>query len=385
MTASTTANGDANSSEAAWVRFADVRGARVLQAGGDWTVFGVAALARKGGAPDRGRPVDAMDVSAVARLDTAGALELLRQAGAAGGGKECRVEGAGDAHRELLALVARNAVAPQKPRPHSFVAEFLEHVGESAIHFFEQIARLLGFFGEVLAILAGAIVRPRRFRLGAVVAQSYEVWIRALPIAGILTFLIGIVLAYQGVQQLSAFGAEAFTVDAVGISVLRELGVLLTAIIVAGRSGSAFTAQLGTMKVNLEIDAMQTMGLNPMEWLVVPRIIALTVTMPLLTFFANIMGLLGGAFACSIYLDFTVAVYFERMRDSVGIWHFWVGMIKAPVFAFVIAAVGCYEGMQVEGSAESVGKQTTKAVVEAIFFVIVLDAIFSVLFLMAGV
>jgi phospholipid/cholesterol/gamma-HCH transport system permease protein len=206
-----------------------------------------------------------------------------------------------------------------------------------------------------------------------------------MPIVGVLTFLIGVVIAYQGVEQLRRFGAETFTVEAVGISILRELGVLLTAIIVAGRSGSAFTAELGTMQVNLELDAMRTMALNPVEWLVVPRIIALVVSMPLLVFFGDMVGLAGGAFASWIYLDFTLPQFFSRLRDTVGIWHFWTGMIKAPVFAFVIAAVGCYEGLQVSGSAESVGRQTTKSVVESIFFVIVLDALFSIIFLLAGV
>ncbi|TWT13109.1 ABC transporter permease [Reyranella sp. CPCC 100927] len=253
------------------------------------------------------------------------------------------------------------------------------------MEFFEQTARLLGFFGEVLVTIGGAIRQPRRFRVSSVIAQMHEVWILAMPIVGVLTFLIGVVVAYQGVEQLKAFGAQDFTVEAVSISVLRELGVLLTAIIVAGRSGSAFTAQLGTMQVNLELDAMRTMALNPIEWLVLPRIAALVLSMPLLVFFGNMMGLLGGAMACMIYLDFTLAQFFDRLRDTVFIWHFWTGMIKAPVFAFVIAAVGCYEGLQVRGSAESVGRQTTKSVVESIFFVVVLDALFSIIFLLAGV
>jgi phospholipid/cholesterol/gamma-HCH transport system permease protein len=171
----------------------------------------------------------------------------------------------------------------------------------------------------------------------------------------------------------------------VGLSVLREIGVLLTAIIVAGRSGSAFTAQIGTMKVNLEVDAMSTMGLNPIEVLVLPRILALVLTMPLLVFFADIMGLLGGALACWLFLDYTLPQYFDRLQDVADIRHFWVGMIKAPVFAAVVAIVGCYEGLQVTGSAESVGKLTTKSVVESIFLVIILDAAFSIMFVSIGI
>jgi phospholipid/cholesterol/gamma-HCH transport system permease protein len=296
------------------------------------------------------------------------------------------LDGGRPEHMALIDLVAKGMATDVPKRPvMGVITHLLYDLGALVMDFFEQTARLLGFFGEVLAVIALAVRNPRRFRLPSVVAQMREVWILAMPIVGVLTFLIGVVIAYQGVEQLKAFGAETFTVEAVAISVLRELGVLLTAIIVAGRSGSAFTAQIGTMQVNLELDAMRTMALNPIEWLVVPRIVALVLSMPLLAFFGNVMGLLGGAFACMIYLDFTLAQFFARLRDTVDIWHFWTGMIKAPVFTFVIAAVGCYEGLQVSGSAESVGQQTTRAVVESVFFVIVLDALFSIIFLLAGV
>jgi phospholipid/cholesterol/gamma-HCH transport system permease protein len=361
----------------------DRDGRVVLEAGGAWTVFSVANLRRMADPAPGRHSVAAIRISAIDRLDTAGALELIRLsrrfAGAA-------IEGGRPEHLALIELVARGAIGPL-PRPDTmgWFTHWLYELGETVMEFFEQTARLLAFFGEVLVVFSSAIGHPRRFRIAAVVAQMREVWIQAMPIVGVLTFLIGVVIAYQGVEQLKAFGAETFTVEAVGISILRELGVLLTAIIVAGRSGSAFTAQLGTMQVNLELDAMRTMALNPIEWLVVPRIVALVVSMPLLVFFGNIVGLLGGAFACMIYLDFTLVQFFSRLRDTVDIWHFWTGMIKAPVFAFVIAAVGCYEGLQVSGSAESVGRQTTKSVVEAIFFIIALDALFSIIFLLAGV
>ena len=238
---------------------------------------------------------------------------------------------------------------------------------------------------EILVVFVEACLQPKRFRFNAVIRQMYEVWIRALVIVGVLCFLIGVVIAYQGVQQLRQFGAETFTVEAVAIGMFRELGVLLTAIIVAGRSGSAFTAQIGTMQVNQEVDAMRTIGLNPIEWLVLPRIMALLFSMPLLAFWGDMAGVLGGAVACTVYLDFTFVQFFDRLRDTVGPWHFYTGMIKAPVFGIVIATIGCFEGLQVSGSAESVGQLTTKSVVEAIFCVIVLDAIFSVIFLLAGV
>jgi phospholipid/cholesterol/gamma-HCH transport system permease protein len=244
---------------------------------------------------------------------------------------------------------------------------------------------MCGFFGEILVVFVEACFHTRRFRFNAVVRQMYEVWVKALVIVGVLCFLIGVVIAYQGVQQLRQFGAETFTVEAVGIGIFRELGVLLTAIIVAGRSGSAFTAQIGTMQVNQEIDAMRTIGLNPVEWLVLPRILALVISMPLLAFWGDMAGLLGGAVACTVYLDFTFVQFFDRLRDTVGAWHFYTGMIKSPVFGFVIAAIGCFEGLQVSGSAESVGALTTRSVVEGIFCVIVLDAVFSIAFLLAGV
>jgi phospholipid/cholesterol/gamma-HCH transport system permease protein len=374
---------NAATNDGAWCRTVDRAGQPVLEAGGRWTVFNLRALLPQLTAATRSRKQPtAIDASALELLDTAGALELLRLSREAG---NLAIEGAKPKHEEMLKLVAKGIVEPQRPRHHSFILELLEEIGEGAVHVLEQTARLLGFCGEVAVALLGAFLRPRRFRPAAVVVQMREVWIKALPIVAVLIFLIGIVLAYQGVQQLRQFGAEIFTVEAVGIAIFRELGVLLTAIIVAGRSGSAFTAQIGTMQVNLEIDAMRTLGLNPIEWLVLPRIVALTLSMPLLVFFGNMAGVLGGAFASTIYLDLSLSQFFARMRDTVGDWNFYIGMIKAPVFAFMIAAIGCYEGLQVTGSAESVGKQTTKSVVEAIFMVIVLDAIFSVIFLLAGV
>ncbi|HEX2888290.1 ABC transporter permease [Vineibacter terrae] len=366
-----------------WLRPVDRAGRVVLEAGGTWTVFAVAELRHLEDPAKGRRNVAAIDIAGIHKLDTAGALEIVRLQKLF---PDADVEGGTPEHLALIELVTKGiAAGVVKPQRMGWLAHWLYELGETVMEFFEQTARLLAFFGEVLVVLAGAIRRPRRFRMSSVVAQMHEVWILAMPIVGVLTFLIGVVVAYQGVEQLKAFGAETFTVEAVSISVLRELGVLLTAIIVAGRSGSAFTAQIGTMQVNLELDAMRTMALNPIEWLVVPRIIALTLSMPLLVFFGNMMGLLGGALACMIYLDFTLVQFFDRLRDTVYIWHFWTGMIKAPVFAFVIAAVGCYEGLQVKGSADSVGRQTTKSVVEAIFFVVVLDALFSIIFLVAGV
>jgi phospholipid/cholesterol/gamma-HCH transport system permease protein len=203
-------------------------------------------------------------------------------------------------------------------------------------------------------------------------------------VVGLISFLIGIVTAFQSADQLRAFGAEIFTVNIVGQGVLREMGVLLTAIILAGRSGSAFTAQIGTMTVREEVDAMRTIGLDPMDVLVLPRLLALIIALPLLTFFADLMGLLGGALMATAALDITLVQFVRQLYSAVTLSTFAVGMIKAPVFGFVIAMVGCYEGLRVTGSAESVGRLTTRSVVESIFLVIVLDAMFSIFFSIIG-
>jgi phospholipid/cholesterol/gamma-HCH transport system permease protein len=208
--------------------------------------------------------------------------------------------------------------------------------------------------------------------------------LNALPIVGLLTFLIGVVLAYQGADQLRNFGAEIFTVNLLGLAVLREMGIILTAIIVAGRSGSAFTAQIGTMQVNEEIAALRTLGLDPVELLVLPRVFALIVAMPLLTVYADFMGLLGGALIANWVLGITTVQFLDRLQAAVPVTAFWLGVVKAPVFGALIALVGCRQGLQVRGNAESVGLQTTKAVVISIFLVILVDALFSILFSYLG-
>ncbi|WP_422000329.1 MlaE family ABC transporter permease [Reyranella sp.] len=357
----------------------------MIEVGGTWTVFSLRGLRAKAekalaaaGTAKAGHVVDAKGVE---RLDTAGAMEILQLAG----GPESEIETAKKAHADLFEVVQKNMCEAPRERHESWFLQWLEEIGRNAIHMYEQGVALSAFFGEILVTFAEACISPKRFRINAVVRQMYEVWVRALVIVGVLCFLIGVVIAYQGVQQLKQFGAETFTVEAVAIGMFRELGVLLTAIIVAGRSGSAFTAQIGTMQVNQEVDAMRTIGLNPVEWLVLPRISALVLSMPLLAFWGDMTGLLGGAVACTVYLDFTFVQFFDRLRDTVGPWHFYIGMIKAPVFGMVIAVIGCFEGLQVRGSAESVGQLTTKSVVESIFCVIVLDAVFSIIFLLANV
>ncbi len=212
-----------------------------------------------------------------------------------------------------------------------------------------------------------------------------EIGLNAIPIVSLMAFLIGVVMAFQGAVQLRQFGAEVFVVDLIAISVLRELGILLTAIIVAGRSGAAFTAAIGSMKMREEIDAMQTLGLDPIEVLVLPRVLALVIVLPILGFVADVMGLLGGAVMSWIELGVSPGMFQTRLYDSVDVWHYAVGLIKAPFFAGIIGIVGCYEGMKVGGDAESLGRLTSTSVVLSIFLVIVADAMFSIFFAVVGV
>ncbi|HEX9490449.1 MAG TPA: ABC transporter permease, partial [Stellaceae bacterium] len=256
----------------------------------------------------------------------------------------------------------------------------LEFVGEETFKFLEAARELLGFFGLVCIALLRAFREPARLRTVSVVAQMQRAGVSALPIVGLLSFLIGVVLTFQGADQLRRFGAEIFAVDLLGLGVLRELGVLLTAIIVAGRSGSAFTAELGAMQVNEEVDALRTLGLDPVDVLVLPRLFGLVLALPLLTFYANFMALLGGALMCWIALGIPLVEFMRELHDSISEWTFWLGVLKAPFFAASIAVVGCRRGLSVERSAESVGRSTTLSVVESIFLVILIDAAFSILF-----
>lgn len=257
---------------------------------------------------------------------------------------------------------------------------WLEEIGETSVRLLLETKQLVSFFGHLMIVLAGCCRHPSRIRFVSIVATLNRVGLNAIPIIATISFLIGVVLVYQGAFQLRKFGAEIYTVDLLAVSLLREIGILLTAIMVAGRSGSAFAAQLGTMKLNQEIDALQTLGLDPMEVLVVPRVIALVIALPLLAFIADIIGLAGGVIMSYLALDISFEQYTQQLIQAIKPSTFWVGIFKAPFFGFVIALVGCFEGMQVHGGATSVGKNTTKAVVEGIFLVMVLDAVFSIVF-----
>jgi len=330
----------------------------------------------------------AIDASGISRLDSAGAWLLLRTRRAleAGGAKVSDFQ-VPDMYRPLLDTLDKPRKSePRKSRIPTGFRGRLYKIGRATVHVGTQAVEMLAYLGRVTVETGEAIVRPHgNLRVAALFHQIEETGINALPIVGLLAFLIGIVLAYQGADQLKRFGAEVFTINLLGVGVLREIGGLITAIIVAGRSGSAFTAHIGTMRVNEEIDAMQTMGLNTVDNLVLPRILGLAIALPLLTFYSDIMGLLGGAFMCYFQLGITIPVFLRQLHEAVTVNTMMVGLIKAPVFAFVIALVGCYEGFQVERNAASVGLLTTRSVVEGIFLVIVLDAAFSVMFSILGI
>ena len=363
--------------------------ARVLILRGDWTAPSLVACERTlsaqvGGGAARLR----FDLASLGRIDTAGAWLIQRQVRTQEeAGVAVEVTGATEAVATLLAKVTRHDVEhpPIEPPYVNPVVAMIERLGAGTFSVLRAATELVNFLGLLLVTLGRSLIQPRRLRVVSIVSHMESTGLNAMPIVGLLSFLIGIVLAYQSADQLAKFGAEIFTVNIVGIGVLREMGVILTAIIVAGRSGSAFTAQIGTMKVNQEIDAMTTIGLDPIEVLVVPRVIALSITLPLLTFYAILMGLLGGAVMANASLDITFVQFLRQLNSAVTLSSFWFGVLKAVPFAFVIAMVGCFEGLKVKGDAASVGEQTTRSVVESIFLVIVIDAVLSIFASVVGI
>ena len=338
--------------------------------------------------PDGAREAE-IDGAGISELDSAGAWLLLRtKHKLEQEGVKVRNFTLPERYAPLVHIMeSDNLTGPvvHRPRPRGF-AYFLERLGGGTMHALGQGYGMLGFLGRVTVEAIEAILSPRReLPIPAFVRQIEETGLTALPIVGLLAFLIGVVLAYQGADQLRRFGAEIFTVDLLGVGFLRELGGLVTAIIVAGRSGSAFTAFIGTMRVNEEVDAMETMGLNIAEVLVLPRVLGLMIALPLLTFYADLVGLIGGMVMCYFDLNITVPMFLRELQSAITYKTLLVGLIKAPVFAFLIGLVGCFEGLRVERNAESVGKLTTRSVVESIFLIITFDAAFSILFSIIGI
>ena len=327
-----------------------------------------------------------IDLDDLDALDTSGAWLVARL--------KARLEAQGvsvtliDATSNRAALIETvSAALPTEEgieAPPSGLVPWIGRVGQATAGVGTSITSLLSFVGEVLSRFVYCLVRPRRWRTAALVSQMQEVGFNAIPIVVLMSFLIGVVLSFQGASQLRQFGAEVFVVDLIAISILRELGILLTSIIVAGRSGSAFTASIGSMKVREELDAMRTLGLDPIEVLVLPRVLALVIMLPILGFIANISGLFGGALMSWAELGVSPSMFVTRLQENTDVWHLIIGMTKAPFFAVIIATVACWQAMQVQGSADSVGRRTTSSVVQSIFFVIVADAVFSIFFAEMG-
>ena len=322
-----------------------------------------------------------IDLSEIQRMDTVGAWIVYRTVRDRG----AKVIGASGDETSLLKQVGEFD-EPVQVRPEEKASFFrvLTEIGEWVADTGATMLGLLGFLGATLIGFANIIRRPKRFQFNAVVQRFDVVGVRALGIIGLMSFLIGIVIAQQGAVQLAQFGAEVYTINLIGRITVRELGVLMTAIMVAGRSGSAFAAQIGTMKITEEIDAMRTIGVSPVEALVIPRMMSAIVMMPLLGFWAIITALFGGGLF--VWLDLTIPplTYIQRLQEVIPITDLWIALIKAPVFGFIIALSGCFQGMLVQGNSEEVGSRTTTAVVQSIFLVIVLDAVFAVFFSSIG-
>lgn len=352
---------------------------------GHWTTVHIDAMEKTLADIDWPAPEVHFDLSQLETLDTPGAWLLQRTIDHLdAGGRKVSVTGADEPARQLLALMGAKSRAIIDP-PKSFSPGLLEAVGRHAHRLLNRYIQFLAFVGNLAAVAGRSLLKPWHIRGSLVVRELQNAGVTALPIVGLLTFLIGIVIAYQGGIVLRDYGANIYVADIVGLAMVRELAPLITAIIVAGRTGSAYTAQIGTMKVTEEIDALRSIGISPIEMLVLPKLIALTIALPLLTVFADVLGLTGGMVMSATMLNLNANTFLDRLADALTLRSFLSGVGKAPVFAAIIATVGCFQGFRVQGGAESVGRQTTVSVVESIFMVIIVDAAFSIAFSKLGI
>lgn len=355
---------------------------------GDWTLAHYATLKHEveRAAPqvDREQPID---LDGLGELDTAGAGLLVQLLGAQ---RVSALQSTGNqlpaARLALLQLVASALDVPSAPaeRKTAVLTDLLAEVGSAVVNLWNQQKALLGFIGLTLQTLVTTLPRPRRWRVTSLVANIERTGLNAVPIVALLTFLVGAVVAFLGATVLADFGASIYTVDLVAFAFLREFGVLLAAIMLAGRTASAFAAQIGAMKANEEIDAIRALGLNPIELLVLPRVLAMLISLPILTFVGMVCGIAGGLVVCAVSLDISPAMFFTILQRDISLNHFLVGLGKAPIFAFLIAVIGCLEGFKASGSAQSVGEHTTSSVVQSIFVVILLDAVAALFFMEMG-
>lgn len=369
--------------KAEWTKTAD--GVRVALAGA-WTTESLDRAGWPQAAPSdsTGQRV-VVDFGGLEMLDSNAALALHRWIGRIRQQADSvTMEGAPAFYDRIAAAYDKGADVPPEVRRRRW-GDGLARLGQATVDGVRIALDLIAFQGQVTVSLFRTLLRPRELRGRSIVYHMQAAGVSALPIVGLLSFLLGVVTAYQGADQLARFGAQIFTVNVVGIGVLREMGALITAIVVAGRSASAFAAQIGTMKINEEIDAMRVIGLDPIMVLVVPRVLALTLIFPFMVVFADAMGILGGAIMATFSLDISFSQFARQFQNEVPLYHFWVGLAKAPLFATAIGAIGCQQGLLVGQGAASVGIRTTSAVVQAIFFVIVIDAAMSIFFSVLGV
>lgn len=354
-------------------------GRSVVALTGDWTATGLGDAAQRLQQAVGGRALTAVDLASLGRFDTAGAYALHACAWQdhAPEGFEARPE-----VRRLYDLVGRSVAATRIAAPPRLpLRELLVRLGKATIGLFRESLELLDFVGRLFATLLRLAFQPWKLRWAPIFNQMDRAGLDAMPIVITLSFFIGAVVALIGANLLAQFGATVFIVELIGVAVLREFGVLITAILLAGRSASSFAAEIGSMRMNQEIDAMQVIGVDPYEALVAPRLIALLIMTPLLTLGAVLAGLVGGIAVSWSALSLSPVFFLDRIIVNVGLTQFLIGMVKAPVFAIVIAAIGCRQGLQVEGDVESLGFRVTTAVVQAIFAIIVIDAVFALIFL----
>lgn len=369
----------------AWFRLEPGKHGATLHLSGVWRLPELSAIARSLGKFAMAERVEALDGSRLEQLDTAGAAVIYEFLAARGIDlKRVELSNFAPEHRSVMTLVSQRMEQCAKCPPTVHLGS-VEKIGRAALNLIETLRAITAFLGQVAVELASVAARPRAFRGREVVSHLETVGIDAIPIVAMVTFLTGVVFAYLLGIVIERFGVNIFVVDGVGLAMCRELSPLIVAIILAGRTGASFCAQLGTMKVTEEIDALRTLGLSPIQVLVIPRLIAITVALPLLTFLGDVMGILGGMMIAELRLNISVSTFLDRLQSVLALRHVWVGLIKAPVFAVFIALIGCRMGMAVKRDARSVGIATTSTVVQSIVSVILLDAGFAVLFVELGI
>ncbi len=353
-------------------------GGHVAVLSGDWTSLGLGGAGRTLGEAAASTPGLAIDLHEVGRCDTAGAYAIAKATRGSIAPDQIRAR---PEISRLIELVQGAQVAEPTPAPREdFLPELLDRVGHGAVHWLQEVIETLAFNGRLIVVMFRSLIDPRRIRWAPVISLAERAGLDAVPIVAVTSFFIGAVIAFISANMLRQFGAQVFAVELIGIAVLREFAIIITAVLLAGRSASSFAAEIGAMKMNQEIDAMRVMGVDPFEALVAPRFMALMVTLPLLTFVAMVAGLFGGLVVTWAVLHLSPIFFIKRIAANVGARHFWICMSKAPALAAVIAVIGCRQGMEVGGYVETLGRRVTAAVVHAIFAIILLDALFAMIY-----